>query len=428
MQPLELSQQEIEQAVSQHGTPLYLYNLDVVESRYKALCEGLPSNCQVYYALKANSNLTICHYLAQLGAAAEVSSLGEFVAALKSGFLAESIVFTGPGKTHQELVSAIAKGVGLIVVESVNEAQRVNEIAAQHGICQDVLLRINPRFRSLNSCEVRACSVDESALKPIQMNGQGSSKFGVDEEAAKEAIATLSTLKHLQLKGIHIFTESNVLDYVQLLDAWRNTIEIANQFRQAGHPISILDFGGGVGVPYNSVDQAFDLISFGRELTALFERSPYSYTCILEIGRYLVCEAGCYIASVVDVKQSKGQTFVLINGGVHHIYRTPAMQNASKYLQVLGKDTDAQRSVVLAGQLPTPIDVIVKDVQLPETVEIDDTVVIYNCGAYGFNHSLTNFALHPYPAEAAYVQGQLVLVRSRGTIEDFFIHQHLVSV
>lgn len=429
MQPLELSRQEIEQAVSQYGTPLYLYNLDVVESRYKALCESLPSNCQVYYALKANSNLTICHRLAQLGASAEVSSLGEFVAAFKSGFLAESIVFTGPGKTHQELVSAIAKGVGLIVVESVNEARRVNEIAAQQGICQDVLLRINPRFRSLNSCEVRACSVDgATALKPIQMNGQGSSKFGVDEEEADGAIAALSALKHLQLKGIHVFTESNVLDYDQLLDAWSNTIKIANRFRQAGHPIAILDFGGGIGVPYNSVDSAFDLVSFGRELAGLFERSPYPYTCILEIGRYIVCEAGCYIAEVVDIKQSKGQTFVLINGGVHHIYRTPAMQNASKYLQVLGKDTEAQQSVVLAGQLPTPIDVIVKDVQLPATVDIGDTVVIYNCGAYGFNHSLTNFALHPYPAEAAYRQGQLVLVRSRGTIEDFFTHQHLITV
>jgi diaminopimelate decarboxylase len=429
MQLLGLSQQEIEQAIFQHGTPLYLYNLDIVESRYQALTENLPSNCRVYYALKANSNLTICHRLSQLGAAAEVSSLGEFIAALKSGFLANSIVFTGPGKTDGELLTAIAKGVGLIVVESVNEARRVNEIAKQQEICQDVLLRINPCFRTLNSCEVRACSIDEtSVLKPIQMNGQGSSKFGVDEEESLEAIAAFTSLKHLQLKGVHVFTESNVLNYAHLLDAWRNTIEIASRLRQAGHPISVLDFGGGIGVPYNSVDHAFDMVSFGRELTELFERSPYPYTCILEIGRYIVCEAGCYVAEVVDVKQSKGQKIVVVNGGVHHIYRTPAMQNASKYLQVLGKDTEVQQSAALVGQLPTPIDILVKDVQLPATIAVGDVVAIANCGAYGFNHSLTNFALHPYPAEAAYLGGRLELVRSRGSIEDFFVHQHLITV
>ncbi len=429
MRSIGLSQLEIEQAVHQYGTPLYLYNLNVVEDRYQALTKSLPANCRVYYALKANSNLTICHRLSDLGAAAEVSSLGEFIAAIKSGFAAESIVFTGPGKTDQELSTAIAKGIGLIVLESVNEARRVDAIAQQQGIGQNVLLRINPQFRSLNSCDVRACDIDDpETLKPIQMNGQGSSKFGVDQEEAAGAIAALAGLSHLQLKGIHIFTESNVLNYVQLLDAWRNTIEIANQFRQAGHPISILDFGGGIGVPYNAIDSAFDIACFGRELTSLFERSPVPYTCILEIGRYIVCEAGCYVAQVVDVKHSKGQQFVILNGGVHNIYRTPAMQNASKYLQVLGKDADARQSAVLAGLLPTPIDVIVNDVQLPETIAIGDIVVIYNCGAYGFNHSLTNFALHPYPAEAAYLRGQLELVRSRGTIEDFFIHQHLITV
>lgn len=427
MQPLGLSQREVEQAVLQYGTPLYLYNLDVVEKRYQALADQLPSNCRVYYALKANSNLTICHRLSQLGAAAEVSSLGELIAALKSGFEAQSIVFTGPGKTSQELRDAIAKGIGLIVVESFNEAQRVNDIAKQQGVCQDVLLRINPCFRTLNSCEVKACSVDEKdRLKPIQMNGQGSSKFGVDEEDADAVLDAFTTLEYLQLKGIHIFTESNVLDYAQLLDSWRNTVTIANRLRQAGHPISILDFGGGIGVPYNSVDAAFDLSGFGHELTTLFTEAPYPYTCILEIGRYIVCEAGCYIAEVVDIKYSKGQKFVIVNGGVHNIYRTPAMQNASKYLQVLGKDADISKSAVLAGQLPTPIDVITKDVQLPETIAIGDIVMVYNCGAYGFNHSLTNFSLHPYPAEAAYLQGQLKLVRSRGTIEDFFTHQHLV--
>ncbi len=426
MQSIGLSQQQLNQAALQYGTPLYLYNLEIVKSRYATLAASLPQNCKIYYALKANSNLTICRVLAQLGASAEVSSLGEFVAALRSGFAPESIVFTGPGKADQELSVALDKGIGLIVVESITEAQRVNSLAKQRGIKQAILLRINPTYRTLNSCDA-ACNVGSDGLQPIQMNGQGASKFGTDESAMDEAIATLQTLDHLQLNGIHIFTESNVLDHDQLLAAWQNTIQIADRLRAAGHAISTIDFGGGIGIAYNAIDAAFDAQEFGKQLASLFANQAYKYTCILEIGRYLVCEAGCYISEVVDVKQSQGQTFVIINGGVHNLYRTPAMQNASKYLEVLGKNGQPERPMVLAGKLPTPIDVIAKDVLLPEAIAPGDVIAIYNCGAYGFNHSLSNFVLHPHPAEVAYLNGNWELIRSRGTLEDFFARQQLVS-
>ena len=425
MQSIGLSQQQISQAVLQYGTPLYLYNLETVEHRYATLAACLPQNCRIYYALKANSNLTICRALAQLGAAAEVSSLGEFMAALRSGFAPASIVFTGPGKADHELAVALDKGVGLIVVESITEARRVNALAEQRGMKQAILLRINPTYRTLNSCDV-ACNIGPDGLQPIQMNGQGASKFGTDEAEMEGTIAMLQTLDSIQLQGIHIFTESNVMDYQQLLAAWENTIQIADRLRAAGHPITTIDFGGGVGIAYNAIDAAFDTEGFGEQLATLFANHPYNYTCILEIGRYLVCESGCYVTEVVDVKQSQGQTFVIIDGGVHNLYRTPAMQNASKYLTVVGKAAEPGIRAVLAGKLPTPIDIIAKDVLLPETIAPGDVIVIYNCGAYGFNHCLSNFVLHPHPAEAAYLKGSWELIRSRGTLEDFFAHQHLV--
>ncbi len=221
----------------------------------------------------------------------------------------------------------------------------------------------------------------------------------------------IDSLENLNLKGIHIFTESNVLDYNQLLSSWTNTISIANRINDQGYRISLLDFGGGIGIPYNSIDPEFDMESFGQQLQVIFENNPYRYHCIVEIGRYMVGEAGCYITEVVDIKESLGQKFIILDGGVHQLLRL-SMKPASKYMEVLGRNGNYTQKATLGGKLPTPLDIMVEDVMLPEDIEIGDRLVIYNCGAYGFNHSLTNFALHNYPAEVAYSDGTILKVRA----------------
>jgi diaminopimelate decarboxylase len=438
----------LSQAATQFGTPLYLYDLALIESRFALLNNSLPQNFRLHYALKANSNLTLSHLLARQGAAAEVSSLGELIAALKSGYRAEEIVFTGPGKTRHELTEALNYHIGFVVVESANEARRLNQIAVEQGKQQPILLRINPQFRTLNSCDA-GCVIDAKAsraenphanlaanplangtenhdvLKPIAMNGQGASKFGVDEALAADELLQIQSLSHVRLRGIHVFTESNVLDYRQLIEAWQNTVAIAHRLRAQGFCIEVIDFGGGIGVPYNSVDAAFDVPAFGAALQALFSHEPFHF--ILEMGRYLVCEAGMYLTEVLDIKESQGKRFAILNGGIHHLYRTPAMQNASKFLCVLGKESSDTLPTTIAGQLPTPIDVVVRDAPLPIDLQIGDRLVIRNCGAYGFNHSLTNFALHPAPAEVAILGDRLELIRARSRYDDFFQHQRLIQ-
>jgi Diaminopimelate decarboxylase len=430
--PIEyLSDRALGEALQSYGSPLYVYDLDLIARRYKQLQDCLPPNFRLHYALKANANLTICRRFAKLGAAAEVSSLGELITALRVGFDPEEIVFTGPGKSRQELLAALAEGVGLVVVESIGEARRLDELAAAQAVVQPVLLRVNPAFRSANSCEVRSGGADGAAcdtLKPIAMNGQGASKFGVDEAAMAATLAALLEMKHLEFRGIHVFTESNVLDYRQLLAAWQNTAAIAAKLHASGIPVHTLDFGGGIGIAYNAVDEEFDTVGFGVALAEHFASGAKPHHCILEMGRYLVGEAGYYLAEVLDVKESQGQRFVILHGGIHNLYRTPAMQPASRYLRVLGKGDSPTLPAVLAGQLPTPVDVMVREVSLPEDITIGDVVAIQNCGAYGYNHSLTNFALHPYPAEVAFAGGNMVAIRDRGTYDDFFLHQKLVEI
>ncbi|MEM7065926.1 MAG: hypothetical protein AAF572_22520 [Cyanobacteria bacterium P01_B01_bin.77] len=431
MESILLAQKEIEVASQVYGTPLYLYNLNKITYQFANLLEHLPSNFIVHYALKANSSLAICSKLAQLGASVDVSSLGELHTALKVGFLPENIVFTGPGKTKQELSVALNAKCGLVALESFNQAQILDDLAFQAGIKQDVIIRINPIYRTTQSCEsLQQCSIGSdkaiSSDTAIQIITQSASKFGVDEEVAAETIDKINNLKHLTLKGIHIYTESNVLAYQDLLQSWKNTVSIADRLRDQGYPISLIDFGGGIGIPYSSTKSSFDIVRFGQEIQKLLETSRYKYRCLVEIGRYLVGEAGCYITEIIDIKQSRGQLFLILDGGINHLLRpSSSMKEATKYLEVLSKKSDKTKPATLVGKLMTSLDVLVENVQVPENIEIGDRIVIYNCGAYGFNHSLTNFLLHNYPAEAAYQDDQLCLIRERGKVEDFFVNQKL---
>ena len=430
MNPFSLSQQQISTAANMYGTPLYLYDLDKIDVQYIELVRHLPDNFTVHYAMKANSNLAICSRLAQLGASADVSSSGELYVAQQAGFLPEQTVVTGPGKTDRELSLALEAGCKLIVLESINEAHRLNQLARERGKIQDVLLRINPMHRTGQSCEISqgAGHLEDKQTgnirSQIQLICQQTSKFGVDQEVATPVIAEICQLSNLNLKGIHIFTESNVLDYKDLLASWENTIAIANELRTAGYPIEIIDFGGGIGIPYNATDRVFDVEQFGTELQELFDRNPFQYQCLIEIGRYIVGDAGCYITEVVDIKTSRGEEFVILNGGIHQLFRiSPYMIEASKYMDVLDKTHENTKKVTLAGKLPTAMDVLVKGLDVPENIAIGDKIVIYNCGSYGFNHGMSNFILNPNPAEATYKDGTLSLIRSRGNEENFLIGQ-----
>ena len=379
MRRIILSEQEIQFASEKFSTPLYLYNFHKIELQYAKLRDFLPENFSILYTLKANSNLSICHQLAELGSGADISSMGELKAAVKAGFLPQDMTFTGPGKTTQDLIAALEARIGIIVVESINEARRLNNLAQKYGIKQDILVRVNPLYRTNQSCEIReqgsSCGSgeiqDSQTVPPVQTIASSASKFGVDEAQVVEVMQEIQSLEYLNLKGIHVFTESNVVNYQQLLASWVNTMNIANSLNEQGYPISILDFGGGVGIPYNWVDAEFDVESFGQELQQIFANNPYKYHCIVEIGRYLVGEAGCYITEVLDIKESLGKKFIIVDGGVHQLLRL-SMKPASKYMEVIGKNGHSTQTVTMAGKLPTPLDIMVEDVEVPENLEIGD--------------------------------------------------------
>jgi len=420
-----LTNHQISKAIEQYGTPLYLYDFDIIHRQVSTLRQYLPDNVHVHYALKANANLAICHHLARLCGKADVCSMGELQTALKAGFPPDQIVYTGTSKDEAELSMALDAGCGLIVLESEAEIHRLQNIAQRKGIVQDVLIRINPLYRTDNSCDIQFADKEKTSLKTLICN-HAASKFGIDEEDIERVLGLILKMDNLHLKGIHIFTESNVLNYLEMLASWENTITIANRLRAKGYPITTIDFGGGIGIPYNTIDAPFDMAAFGQHLQSVIDSNPYQYKFIAELGRYPVADSGAYITTVLDIKQSQGKTFIVINGGRHQLYRPAFIADMNKNMEVLGKENSPKMKAKIVGRLPTSSDVMIEEMMIAEDISIGDQIVIYTCGAYGFGLSMTNFLLHNYPAEAAYKNGNLSIIRHRGKVEDFFLNQPMI--
>lgn len=357
------------EAVERFGTPAYVYDVREPTRRYRALREALPASVRICFALKANGHPAIVSRLATAGCGADVSSEGELAAAEHAGVAVENTVFTGPAKTPGVLASLRRRPIGLVVVESVHEARRL----ASRGPEQAVLVRVNPARDAIG------------AGIPI-------SRFGVDEERAAQAIAEIEALPGISVVGIHANRASNVLSADAWLAGARDTVAIAHSLG----PLGIVDLGGGPGVAYGG-EEPFDVRRFTDGVATL---AGEGFGLILELGRWLVAEAGWYLTRVLDVKSSRGELWVVTDGGIHHLYR-PLLPEANRALRIVhGEDRPTCR-VNVAGCLSTPSDVLATAIDLSEPAP-GDVIAVSRCGAYGRSHSLQPFAMHPPPAEVCF--------------------------
>jgi diaminopimelate decarboxylase len=341
----------------------------------------------------------VARRLAGLGAGAEVCSSGELHLARRAGFPAESTIFTGPGKTDDEL----AARVGITVVESIGEAIRLSRLTPPSSP-RRVLVRVNPAMAALPA--------DLPIASPV-------SKFGIDEDDVPDAYDRIGRLDGLVLAGLHMNTASGVLDPAALLSGHRHLLEIADRIEATGHPVPVVDLGGGIGVPYRHDEPAFDLAAYVAGLTALVERNPRR-RYLLEIGRHLTAEHGWLVTAVRDVKWSGGRRVVVVDAGIHTLYR-PLMAHANQLITAIDRD-GRRRPAVVAGPLPSPEDVLTHTAELPD-VDPGDLLVIPRCGAYAFAHSLQGFAGHAPPAEAVVADGEVHLARRRGDPDETLRNQ-----
>lgn len=371
------------------STPLYVYSKRAICDRIAALKAMLPERVHLHYAVKANPMQEVVDCVADQVHGLDISSGNELKAALQSGIRAENISFAGPGKSLLELKAAVAAGITLNV-ESEVEFNRILVLCEETGQVARVALRINPDF------ELRASGIKTSG---------GPQPFGVDAEAAPELLEKMSA-SAVDFTGFHIFSGSQVLQAETLMEAHKKTFALARQLADhARVPVKTLNIGGGFGIPYFPGDAPLEVAPVVENLEGLLAeyRETFAETqVILELGRYLVGEAGLYLARVTDRKVSRGTTYLVTDGGLHH--HLAASGNFGQALRRnypitignrLGESTE---TVTVVGPLCTPLDVLAKDMDLPKA-EIGDLLVVFQSGAYGYSASPLEFLSHPRPQE-----------------------------
>ncbi len=373
------------------STPFFAYDRKLIEARVGRLRNMLPKAVNLAYAMKANPMPAIVSLLSGLVDGFDVASALELHRALDAGMDPRQISFAGPGKTDHELACAVAAGVS-IELESEAEAQRVAAAGERLGMRPRTAIRINPDF------VVRGSG--------MRMGG-GPQQFGVDAEAVPQLLRTLTTTG-LEFIGFHIFAGSQNLDAATIAEAQRRSLELV--ITLAGHcpaPIRYLNLGGGFGIPYFERDTPLDLARVGDSLAHVIDTMAASALSeaqiTIELGRYIVGEAGIYVSRVIDRKISRGRTYIVTDGGMHH--HLAASGNLGQairrnYPLALGNrmEDNAAETVTVVGCLCTPLDVLGDNVVLPSP-KVGDLVVVFQSGAYGLTASPTAFLGHPPPME-----------------------------
>lgn len=369
-------------------TPFYIYDFEVVAKRVAALRQALPSDLHIHYSIKANPMPMLVQRIAQLVDGLDVASLRELQLALATGISSRNVSFAGPGKRDHELAAALAAGV-VINIESANELARLEQIQCSKGQVARVALRVNPAFHLRGSGMVM---------------GGGSQQFGIDAELVGKVARGIECSK---LVGLHIFAGSQNLKTEALREGVTHTFRLAARIaEELGVELHHLNIGGGLGIPYFPAHEALDLTAYGEHLA----QEAAAWRCrfpdcrlILELGRYLVGEAGLFVSRVIDKKISRGKLFLVVDGGLHqHLAATgnfgQLIHRNYPISAITRKASSVTETVNIVGPLCTPLDLLGKDVELP-VCEVGDLIVIYQSGAYGLTVSPIHFLSHPAPIE-----------------------------
>jgi diaminopimelate decarboxylase len=384
---LQLGGRPLSRVAAQVGqTPFYAYDRALLAARVAELRAALPPAVKLHYAMKANPMPALVQFMAGRVDGIDVASAGELKVALDAGADPAEVSFAGPGKREGELRQAVAAGV-LVNVESRRELPVLAAASQALGLPARVALRVNPDFELKGS--------------GMKMGG-GPKQFGVDVEQVPEALREVAAMG-LQFEGLHLFAGSQNLRAESICEAQQKSFALA--LRLAAHapaPVRVLNLGGGFGIPYFPGEQRLDLAPIGDNLAGLVERAAREMPgaqLVVELGRYLVGEAGVYVTRVVDRKVSRGQVFLVCDGGLHH-----HLAASGNFGQVVRKNypvaigtrgADAPREVAtVVGPLCTPLDLLADRMALAQA-EVGDLVVVFQSGAYGATASPQGFLSQP---------------------------------
>ena len=384
------------------GTPVYLYSAGLIRAACAALdeaFEGYPH--AIHYALKANSTLAILRLLRDLGAGADANSGGEIEAALRAGFVPSQIVFTGVGKTRDELDHAVALGVKAINIESDGEADRIDALARARGVKARVALRVNP-------------DIDANTHAHIS-TGQRFNKFGVPIEFAAPLLRRLAGKPGLDVVGLHVHLGSQILDVEPLGNAAWALADLTREVRDAGLRLEHLDLGGGLGIGYDGNAHGSPAEYASAVLPAV---RPTGLRLLLEPGRFLVAPAGILVGRVADTKAYAGcPRFVVLDTGMTELIRPMLYEAFHRIVAVTPRTGELQKHEIV-GPLCETSDTLGHNRELGP-VEVDDLIAVLDAGAYGVVMA-SNYNRRRMPAEVLVDGAGWRVIRKRQSYEDLF--------
>lgn len=389
---------DFKELANRYKTPLYIYDFNHIKNRYEALKNAFfARKSLVCYAVKANSNLSVLKFLAGLGAGFDCVSIGEVKRALLAGAKRYQIIFSGVGKSDDELKEALKNEILLINVESFAELLRLEKIAKELNLKARISIRVNPGV--------------DAKTHPYISTGLNENKFGVDAETAKRMYIHAKASDSLEPTGIHFHIGSQLTSLSPIIDAANIVSELLRELRALEIDIKFFDVGGGLGIIYND-EKEINLYDYAQGILGALKGQDATIVC--EPGRFIVGNAGYFVASVLYEKFNGKKRFVIIDGAMNDLIR-PSLYGAHHEIFVYGKDKNLGPCDVV-GPVCESGDFLAKDIELPEC-DSGDIIVVKGAGAYGFSMS-SNYNTRNRAAEVCVLDGKDRLIRRRESFED----------
>ncbi len=391
---------------AQFGTPTYVYSRAHIEAQYRSYADALEGvEHMVCYAVKANSNLGVLNILARLGAGFDIVSIGELERVLAAGGQPERIVFSGVGKTREEMQRALEVRVHCFNVESVDELDRLQEVAAHLGVIAPVSLRVNPDV--------------DAGTHPYISTGLKDNKFGIDINTAESVYMRAAVLSNISIKGVDCHIGSQLTTLAPFLDALDRVLLLVDRLAKRGINIQHLDLGGGLGVRYQDENPP----GAGEYMAAVRERvAGRKLALVFEPGRYIVANAGVLLTEVEYLKHTEHKDFAVVDAAMNDLLR-PALYQAWMDVQAVKPRSGLPRCYDIVGPICETGDFLAKEREL--TLVAGDLLSVSSAGAYGFVMS-SNYNTRARAAEVVVDGDQAYLVRRRETIKELYAHESLL--
>jgi diaminopimelate decarboxylase len=388
---------EFETLAKTYGTPLYVYDFNSIENRFDSFKESFKARKSlVAYAVKACSNLSVIRLLAKRGAGADCVSIGEVKRALLAGVPKYKIIFSGVGKSDDEISEALREDILMLNVESEGELDRILIVARSMGIKARVSVRVNPDI--------------DPKTHPYISTGLNENKFGVDVQTAKKMYLYAQKQEWLDPIGIHFHIGSQLTDLEPIYEASQKVATLTRQLIALNIDLKFFDVGGGLGIRYRDEET---ILPYNYAQVIFSTLGGLDVTLVCEPGRFLVGNAGYFLTRVLYEKESKDKRFVIVDGAMNDLLR-PSLYNAYHEVSVCGREKDVSIADVV-GPVCESGDFLAKGVKIPKTYH-HDLVVIGSVGAYGMSMA-SNYNTRVRPAEVAIYNEDIFLIRSRENLE-----------